>query len=200
MFTQVAVKVWLWEFYFEDYLHKATRKADGHFDLTCCSITHVYTMYACTLTSTIYTKGTGTVAPGWVWPGKTMQLATGAICFCIQPLKKLPNLCVQVQYNHDIWFNVPLGPWQVRGGSCICFQAGLAFQHFKVFSKVAREGKEEISLCRVANVKNQPPNFQQLIPCTWRAHWCLNNRTLKLHPEAYTASELYRNRFTWLWG
>ena len=33
---------------------------------------------------------------------------------------------------------------------------------------------------RVANVKNQPPNFKQLIPCAWRAHWCLNNRTLKL--------------------
>ena len=59
-------------------LHKATRKADGHFDLTCCSKTHVYTIYACTLTSTMYAKGTGTVAPGWVWPRKTMQLATGA--------------------------------------------------------------------------------------------------------------------------
>ena len=55
---------------------------------------------------------------------------------------------------------------------------------------------------RVANVKNQPPDFKQLIPCTWRAHWCLNNRTLKLHPEAYklTASELHLNCFTWLRG
>ena len=53
---------------------------------------------------------------------------------------------------------------------------------------------------RVANVKNQPPNFKQLIPCAWRAHWCLNNRTLKLHFQAYIASELHRNCFTWLTG
>ena len=53
---------------------------------------------------------------------------------------------------------------------------------------------------RVANVKNQPPNFKQLIPCAWRAHWCLNNRTLKLHSQAYIASELHRNCFTWLRG
>ena len=36
-------------------------------------------------------------------------------------------------------------------------------------------------IATVANVKNQPPNFKQLIPCAWRTHWCLNNRTLKLH-------------------
>ena len=53
---------------------------------------------------------------------------------------------------------------------------------------------------RVANVKNQPPNFKQLVPCAWRAHWCLNNRTLKLHSQAYIASELHWNCFMWLRG
>ena len=56
------------------------------------------------------------------------------------------------------------------------------------------------AMCRVANVKNQPPNFKQLTPCAWRAHWCLNNRTLKLHSQAYIARELHRNCFTWLRG
>jgi len=58
--------------------------------------------------------------------------------------------------------------------------------------------KAVIQLDRVANVKNQPLNFQQLTPCAWRAHWCLNNRTLKLHFQAYIASELHQNCFTWL--
>ena len=49
------------------------------------------------------------------------------------------------------------------------------------------------SLGRVANVKNQPPDFEQLIPCAWRAHRCLNNRTLKLLLQAYLARELHRN-------
>ena len=43
-----------------------------------------------------------------------------------------------------------LGPWQVRRGSCICFQAGLASQHFKVFSKGARKGgKSPLVVCAV---------------------------------------------------
>ena len=57
-----------------------------------------------------------------------------------------------------------------------------------------------IALLRVANVKNQPPNFEQLIPCAWRAHRCLNNRTLKLLLQAYIARELHRNCFMWLRG
>ena len=48
------------------------------------------------------------------------------------------------------------------------------------------------TLGKVANVKNQLLNFKQLIPCAWRAHWCLNNRTLKLHSRAYIASELHQ--------
>ena len=56
------------------------------------------------------------------------------------------------------------------------------------------------NISRVDNVKNQPPNFKQLTPCAWRAHWCLNNRTLKLYSQAYIASELGRNCFTWLRG
>ena len=34
-------------------------------------------------------------------------------------------------------------------------------------------------LVRVANVKNQPPNFKQLTPCTRRAHWCLKQSHTK---------------------
>ena len=56
------------------------------------------------------------------------------------------------------------------------------------------------TLGRVANVKYRPPNFKQLTPCARRASWCLNNRTLKLHPEAYIPSELHQNWFTWLRG
>ena len=124
-----------------------------HFDLTCCSITHVYTIYACTLTSTMYTKGTGTVAPGWVWPRKTMQLATGANRYrhnllLHTALEKNCQTCVykfSTTMISDSTYPSALG--RLEGVLAFVSQAGLGFQHFKVFSKVARAGKEEIPLC-----------------------------------------------------
>ena len=62
---------------------------------------------------------------------------------------------------------------------------------FQLSSGVVVTLETFLGLGRVTNMKNQPPNFEQLTRHARRANRCLNGCTLKLLVQAYIACELH---------